>query len=133
MGVKMNSINEGKKEITFTCENALFDQDMFHLLAYGHKEKICKFFLKYPFGISLLRQCSEQELLFLMPNNVKRRLGFPMTRVARRGLHSREYKNHRRKALAYQCIYEWVEQNVIAQFNEAIKERFSNMIEIKEN
>ena len=67
-----------------------------------------------------------------MPNNVKRRLGFPMTRVAKRGLRSREYKNHRRKALAYQCIYEWVEQNVIAQFNEAIKERFSNLIEVKE-
>ncbi len=55
-----------------------------------------------------------------------------MTRVARRGLRSREYKWRRRKALAYQYVYEWVEQNVIAQFNEAIKERFSNLIEVKE-
>lgn len=128
----MNGINAGKKEVTFTCENTVINKDLLYLLAYGHKEKICKFFLKYPFGISLLRKCSEQELLFLMPNNTKRRLRFPMTRVARRGLRSREYKNHRRKALAYQCVYEWVEQNVIAQFNEAIKERFSNLIEVKE-
>lgn len=117
---------------TFSCNNTVIHPDLLYQLAYGHKAKICKFFLKYPFGISLLRKCSEQELLFLMPNNVKRRLGFPMTRVAKRGLCSREYKNHRRKALAYQYVYEWVEQNVIVQFNEAIKERFSNLIEIKE-
>lgn len=128
----MNSINFGPKEATFTCESTVINKDLLYLLADGDKEKICKFFLKYPFGVSLLKQCSEQELLFLMPNNVKRRLGFPMTRVARRGLCSRKYKNRRRKALACQCVYEWVEQKVIAQFNAAIKERFSNLIEVKE-
>lgn len=118
------------QSITFTCDNVVFDRDMFYLLAYGHKEKICKYFLKYPFGISLLRGLSEQDLLFLMPNNAKRRLGFPMTRVAKRGRKARDFKRIRKKVLAYHNVFAWVEAKVPVRINEEFDKTLGNMADV---
>jgi len=73
------------KSITFTCENAMWNKDLLYPLAYGQKAEICKYYLSHPYGIIMLSEFSESELLFMMPNNVKRRLGLPMTRLAKRG------------------------------------------------
>lgn len=81
----------GLDTITFTCSNALFNQDLLYQLAYGHKAKICKYYLKRPYSILMLREFTESELLFMMPNNVIRRLGLPMTRMAGRNRNKRKY------------------------------------------
>ena len=99
------------RSVTFTCENSLFNKDMLFRLTYGHSEKICRYFLKFPYGLYLLRQLSERDLLFLMPNNVKRRLGLPMTRVAahgiKRGMKVRDYLRPQKLLLLWRGTMEY--------------------------
>lgn len=67
-----------------------------------------------------------------MPNNVKRRLGLPMTRVARRGLRSRKYKESRKRHLVQCYAYEWIEQAVEKQFGKMFNKTINNMAEVGE-
>lgn len=92
-------LSKANQSVTFSCEGAQIDRDLFSRLAYGHGYKITKYFLRCWFGIAFLTRMTDQELLFLMPNNAKKRLGFPLTRVAKMGRKKREYVNACRNAI----------------------------------
>lgn len=65
--------------VTMTChdDNAI---TRYYQIAYGYSEKVCRYFVRRHGWSSVLGKITEAELLKLIPNNVKRRMGLPTTR-----------------------------------------------------
>lgn len=57
-------------------------------------------------------QVSESDLLFLMPNNIKRRHGLPLTRVAKRGRKKRKYKGQRKRFILSFKLFELISETI---------------------
>ncbi len=99
----------------FTLSNAQINTGLLYRVVYGHHPKICQYYLKHPCGSEFLRKLTEDELLFLMRNNAKKRLGVPMTRVAKRGRKKQIYVNKRRRAICRYRVFDIVEREVTRQ------------------
>lgn len=76
---------------------------------------------------------SDSDLLFLIPNNVKRRHGIPAARVAKRGRKAKKYKEQRRRKILsfklWELISEIIEEIIPKTWN---KEYFQSFVDIKD-
>ena len=70
-----------------------------------NKQFIYEYWNRTEFGRAIIQSkyLSESELLFLMPNNVKRMHGLPLTRCAKRGRNKREYKARQKRLILHKC------------------------------
>ena len=87
-----------------------------------NKELIYEYWGRTELGRKMIasNNVSESDLLFLIPNNVKRRLGLPLTRIV--GKKKRQQKNERKRyIMSFRC-FDIVEEMV----NEILSEKFTN-------
>ena len=78
------------------------------------KDFITVYWSKTTFGKKLLKTSyvSDSDLLFLIPNNVKKRHGIPLTRIAKRGRKKREYRKNRKTRIYSFSLFEILEETV---------------------
>lgn len=76
-------------------------------------DKIHKYWSRTDLGMAMLdsEYVSDSELLFLIPNNVKKRYGLPMTRTCRRK-NKRKYKSQRRRFILSFRLFDIIEDIV---------------------
>ena len=76
-------------------------------------------------------QITTSQLWFLVPNNVKRRLGIPVTRVAKRGRKTRKYKQLRKRIVLSQLLFDilckMIESNLTYDYQQNF---FQSFVEI---
>ena len=97
------------------------------------KNFIYEYWNKTRFGREMLKSnnVSESDLLFLIPNNVKRMHGLPTTRVS--GKKKRKQKNQRRRFILSFKLFDILEDTIekTLVFNWAKGEFFSQFVDIK--
>lgn len=99
-----------------------------------NKEFVYKYWSRTEFGRKMIasNRVSDSDLLFLIPNNVKRRHGLPITRIP--GKKKRQQKKQKRKHILsfnlFDIIEETVENVLSSKFSQ--NEFFGQFVEIKD-
>jgi hypothetical protein len=98
-----------------------------------NKEFIYEYWGRTKLGRKMIasNHVSESDLLFLIPNNVKKRHGLPLTRIF--GEKKIEYKNQRRKFIfsfpLFDIIEEIIEEQLCSKFSQ--NEFFEQFVDVK--
>lgn len=79
-----------------------------------NQDIIYEYWRRKPLGEKLIASSyvSDLDLLFLIPNNVKKRHGIPLTRTAKRGRKKREYCKNRRTRIYSFSLFEILEETI---------------------
>lgn len=98
-----------------------------------NKEFIYEYWSRTDFGKKMIasNHVSESDLLFLIPNNIKKKHGLPLTRMV--GKKKRKSKNQRRKFILsfkmFDIIEEIIEEQLCSKFSQ--NEFFGQFVDVK--
>ena len=98
-----------------------------------HKSLIHKYWSRTELGRNMIdsNNVSESDLLFLTPNNVKKRYGLPLTRIS--GKEKRKQKRQRKRFIMsfglFDLIEETIEKNVCSKWS--TNEFFEQFVDFK--
>lgn len=99
-----------------------------------HKELIHKYWGHTELGQNMIQSnnVTDSDLLFLIPNNIKKRLGLPLTRIF--GRKKRQQKNQRKRFLTsfklFDIIEEIIEETICSKWTE--NEWFGQFVDVKD-
>lgn len=84
------------------------------------------------FGRQMLKSefVSDLDLLFLIPNNIKRRNGLPTTRIC--GKNKRKQKRDKRRIILSFPLFEIISEIIEETLPQQIEESFGTFVEIKD-
>lgn len=74
---------------------------------------------------------SESDLLFLIPNNVKRMHGLPLSRVSKRGRSAKKYRHGRRRFILTFNLFDILEEIIEETLPSYTNEFFGQFVEVK--
>lgn len=98
-----------------------------------NKEFIYEYWGRTELGRKMIESnnVSDSDLLFLIPNNIKRMHGLPLTRISNKK--KRKYKNQRKRHIMtfrlFDIIEEVVEERICSEWSQ--KEFFNEFVEVK--
>lgn len=98
-----------------------------------HKELIYEYWNKTELGRNMIKSnhISDLDLLFLIPNNVKKRLGLPLTRIS--GKKKREQKRQQTRFILSYKLFDIIEEILVNEITSkwTNSEFFGEFVEIK--
>lgn len=98
-----------------------------------NRESIYKYWNKTELGIKMIKSnnVSDSDLLFLIPNNIKKRNGLPLTRIIGKKK-SKQKKQRKRHIMGFRC-FDLIEEMVNEHLSSAIcnEEFFTKFVEVK--
>lgn len=88
---------------------------------------IIEYWKRRGFGEEMIKEYSESDLLFLIPNNEKRMLGLPITRV--QGGNKKRQKHTRKRRIIHEH-FGVLESHIAKLVEEQIREYINNLAEV---
>lgn len=98
-----------------------------------NKEFICEYHNRTRLGKKMIasNHVSESDLLFLIPNNVKRMHGLPLSRVSKHGRSAKKYKHSKRRFILSFNLFDIIEEIVEEMLPSYTNEFFGEFVEVK--
>lgn len=98
------------------------------------KDFLCAYWSKTELGREMIKSnhVSDSDLLFLMPNNIKRMYGLPLTRMS--GKKKRKQKDARRKNILGFNLFDIIEEIIDKTIGEQITDNdyFGKFVDVKD-
>ena len=94
----------------------------------GMRKKIVKYWETQDFGQEILNELSESELLLLIPNNKKRVLGLPLTRITGK---KKRYTKNKRKSQIFKSHFDFVDKCIAKAVVEEINRMMDGFVDVK--
>lgn len=92
------------------------------------KKEIIEYWEKQDFGQEILNELSESELLLLIPNNKKRMLGLPLTRIPSK---KKRHTKNKRKSQVFKSHFDFVDKCIAKAIAEEIDKMLDGFVDIK--